>query len=377
MLSVSIGQIICNAIFVFLIADNLFKNHRVGLLASLFVIIANQHIFMSYWSIPNGFGVVFIPIVLYLILTTVRTGHEENDKVFKTIIMLLLMVAIVLTHTVAAVGMAVILFIAWMAMKFYRNPRTKSGNNFALSIPIGFTVIMFAWWAYASGHIQTLSLLVEWGFSADFFGSTPAEAVSYSISIPLSEQLFNNLGMFLFFTLSFIGIFYMISRRGNSSTFTMAWVMITPLAIGFFSLITGHGVIEGRWWYLAQILLSVPLAIAIHLCGTWKSNKPVRVPALTCILVVVLSFLLIMSPTANIDNHIFSPNTTNTKAYTYSELLGTDFFVNKATGAISSDGDYCTNPSSSLFLNVYGISPTRLHSLDSSLITAEFDHEDL
>ena len=82
-----------------------------------------------------------------------------------------------------------------------------------------------------------------------------------------------------------------------------------------------------------------------------------------------------MSPAANVDNHTFSPNTMNTKAYAQSELLGTDFFVNKAVGKISSDSDYCTNPSSSIFLHVYGISPTRLHSLDSSLITTEFDHD--
>ena len=61
MASVSLGQIICNGVFVFLIADRLFKNHRVGLLAALMVVIANHHIFMSYWSIPNAFAAVFIP----------------------------------------------------------------------------------------------------------------------------------------------------------------------------------------------------------------------------------------------------------------------------------------------------------------------------
>jgi hypothetical protein len=147
MLSVSIGQIICNAMFIFLIANNLFKNHRVGLMASLFVIIASHHIFMSYWSIPNGFGVVFIPIVLYLILSRARTSYQENGAVSRTIIMLLLMAAIVLTHTVAAVGMAVILFVAWVALKLYGGLHNRAKNHIALSIPLGFTVLMFAWWA--------------------------------------------------------------------------------------------------------------------------------------------------------------------------------------------------------------------------------------
>ncbi|KQM12647.1 hypothetical protein AOA80_00905 [Methanomassiliicoccales archaeon RumEn M1] len=206
------------------------------------------------------------------------------------------MAVIVLTHTVAAMSMAIILFIAWIAMKCHGGLWTRAGNNVALSIPLGFTVAMFAWWTYASGHVQDLGNLVEWGFSADYFGSSPAEAVSYSLSVPLSEQLFNNLGMFLFFALSFIGIFYMISRRGDSMTFTMSWVMITPLVIGFFSLITGHSVLEHRWWYLAQILLSAPLSIAICLAGTWKSKRSVFAPALISGFVILLSFLLIVSP---------------------------------------------------------------------------------
>ena len=67
MVSMSLGQIICNALFVFLIADHLFRNYRTALLAALMVIIANHHIYMSYWSIPNSFAAVFVPIALYML----------------------------------------------------------------------------------------------------------------------------------------------------------------------------------------------------------------------------------------------------------------------------------------------------------------------
>jgi len=103
---------------------------------------------------------------------------------------------------------------------------------------------------------------------------TPEEFRGYAAVVPLGEQLFNNLGMFLFFAFSFIGVFYMISRRGSSSSFTMAWVGVAPLAIGFFSLISGHSVIEHRWWYFAQILLAIPLAVAVYTVGTWKMKSP-------------------------------------------------------------------------------------------------------
>ena len=80
MVSVSLGQIICNAVFVFLIAKCLFKNHRVGLLAALLVILANHLIRMTYWSIPNAFGIVFIPIVIYLALLSERIGIRHVNR---------------------------------------------------------------------------------------------------------------------------------------------------------------------------------------------------------------------------------------------------------------------------------------------------------
>ncbi|MGB4364225.1 MAG: hypothetical protein WBJ06_02280, partial [Candidatus Methanoculleus thermohydrogenotrophicum] len=255
MASVSLGQIICNAVFVFLIANYLFKNHQIGLLAALMVIIANHHIYMSYWSIPNAFAAVFIPTALYLLFFKLR----NRSRLPSAFLCMVVLATIVLTHTVTAMCMAILLFVAWGALVIYWAYHPRADNHVSLIAPIGFTIAMFAWWTYASGSVGTLADLINWGFSVDYFTSNPEEIRGYATAIPPGEQLFNNLGMFLFFAFSFIGIFYMISRRGGSSSFAMAWVGMAPLAIGFFSLISGHSVIEHRWWYFAQILLSIPL----------------------------------------------------------------------------------------------------------------------
>ena len=118
MASVSLGQIICNAVFVFLIADYLFKNHRVGLLAALLVVIANHHIFMSFRSTPNGFAAVFIPIVVFLALSAAKSDPRDISTLFMNVFIILLMVAIILTHTIAAMCMAILLFVAWGAITF-------------------------------------------------------------------------------------------------------------------------------------------------------------------------------------------------------------------------------------------------------------------
>ena len=268
MISVSLGQVICNAIFVFLIASRLFGNYRVGLLAALMVIIANHQIYMSYWSIPNGFAAVFIPIALYLLFFKFR----DQPYASFTILYILVLASIILTHTITAMCMAILLFVSYGALIVYCACQNLGEyNNASLIRPVGFIVAMFAWWTFAaSSSIKSLAKLIEWGFSIDVFVKTPKELQGYEAAIPLGEQLFNNLGMFLFFAFSFIGVFYMISRRGSSSSFALAWVGMAPLVIGFFSLISEHSVIEHRWWYFAQILLSIPLAVAIYIVGTWK-----------------------------------------------------------------------------------------------------------
>lgn len=155
----------------------------------------------------------------------------------------------------------------------------------------------------------------------------------------------------------------------------MAWVGITPLAIGFFSLITGHSVIEHRWWYFAQILMSIPLAVAIYTVGTWKTKNLKSLYCLVFGFTVVLSFLMIMSPAANIDNHMFSPTTGSTYAYTQSEMVASEFFAKNTVGVISSDANYCTNPSSSVFIHAYGINQGHLLCLDDSLISGKFNYD--
>ncbi len=334
MVSVSLGQIICNALFVFLIAGHLFRNYRAGLLAALMVIIANHHIYMSYWSIPNGFSAVFIPIALYLLFF--KFGDRSLPSY--ALLYILVLATIILTHTITAMCMAILLFVSWGALVIYRAyDHSGKDSNASLMRPIGFTVAMFAWWTFASGSITTLARLIKWGFNIDVFVETPEEFRGYEAIVPLGEQLFNNLGMFLFFAFSFIGVFYMISQRRSSSSFAMAWVGMAPLAIGFFSLIFGHSVIEHRWWYFAQILLSIPLAVAIYIVGTWKSRGPLHLYSFVFGFVVLLSFLMIASPTANVDNLSFSPNSNMRYTLTEAELESIETLAGKWDGPIKTD----------------------------------------
>lgn len=314
MLSIGLFQVLCNVMFIFLLGRFLI-NEKVGLLAGLLLVTANHHLSMGFWTTPTTIAAVLIPIVLYLLFKL-----RKEEKIISISLAVIFMIVLILTHTITAMCMAIVLFIGWAASKAYNKIYCKHAKTLVtLPIITFFTVSMFAWWTYASGHITALVRLIQWGFSADFFLQGYGEVIEYIATIPLSEQLFNQLGMFLFFAISFIGCFYMLSKKGTSHTFIMAVVGITPLAIGFFSLITGHSVIEHRWWYFSQILLALPLAIAFFLLSEIIKSKYAKAFFLS-IFTIFLAFFMIMSSIANLDNHNFSPNSRVRFALVESEL---------------------------------------------------------
>lgn len=336
-ISVGFLQVIVNILFVFILGKFLF-NESVGMLSALLLVLSNHHIYMGFWTIPNTLGCVFILIILYLLI---KLRPEKPLRC--TSLVIFFMIVLIMTHTVASTGMAISLFMFWLASQIYMW-LTKSRINASLSLVVLFSVMMFGWWIYVSGHISTLVRLLEWGFNIDigFFGKSPQQVLGYLATIPFSEQLFNNIGVFTFFSLSFIGCFFMISKKyGNDRSFVMACIGVTPLFIGFFSLITGFSVIEHRWWYLAQILLAIPCGVAILLLYEKINRKQIKFLFLPSV-VLLLSFIMIMSPPANIDNHTFVEHSGIRYAMTGSELQALSSISAVWDGKIGGDAYYNT-----------------------------------
>ena len=146
--------------------------------------------------------------------------------------------------------------------------------------------------------------------------------------------------MFLFFAASLVGCLYMVHKKfGSNHRFLMALGGVIVLVISSIAAITGLGVIVERWWYFSQILLALPVAVAFFLfCGLVK-NK-VGKTLLLATLTFSLSFLMIMSPTANLDNPTFSPNTQVRFALTESELQAVERVSNMWNNTIGVDGYY-------------------------------------
>ena len=360
--SVTLSHIICTVLFIFLLGK--FITHiKVALLASLLLITGNYYIYIGMIAIPNTMAAIFIPIILYLLLT-----NQKKNFLIGNLLTMFFAITLIFTHTVSSVCMLIILFIinliSYSINKIYPEKKVKFVT---MNIAVFFLVVMFSCWIYLSGHIITLAKIIQVGFQEEIFVNAPKAIIGYAASVPVSEQIFNQLGAFLFFSISFIGCFYMISKKyGNFYTLIIAVVGIVPLAIGLFGTIFGYFVIEERWWYFSQILLTIPLSIAFIIFCSKIKNKSLKPIFLFC-LTVILSFLLIMSSKANLDNHMFSPNTGVRLALTESEIKGAAFFSEKSIKPLLLDHDY-----SLIITNYYSLKDKRVKSLDTSLLTEDF-----
>jgi hypothetical protein len=338
-LSISIPQVFCNILLTYLLG-NFLLNKKIGLFGGLLLAVANWHVTMGFWAIPNTIAAVYIPIITYLLLK-VRVERLRMG----TLLMAFFMGSLILTHTVSAACLAILLFAFWAGFKVHSFLYRERKASLPIGIPILFTVGMFSWWTFASGSIMVLGELIKLGFSLDYILSKralamPEYVVQYMSKVPFSEQLFNNLGMFLFFSLSIIGMLYMVRKRfGSSYTFVVALGGVMVLSLSSFAVITRLGIIVERWWYFSEILLALPLSVTLFLFWGILKNKVGRTLLLAS-LTFSLSFPMIMSPTANLDNSTFSPNSQVRFALIQSELQAIKKVSNMWNRTIGVDGYY-------------------------------------
>jgi len=338
---------------------------KVGLFAVLLLGVSDQHLLLGDWTIPNTLAAIWILPIIYLLFKVKTTSDRPISSLS---LVILLMAAMILTHTITAMCMSILLLVFWLGFeaysKLYREKAAVPASFWLFSF---FSVAMFGWWMYVSGHISTLRELISQGFARAYWQRAETlvdEVAEYISNVPVSEQLFNNLGMYLFFSLSFIGCLYMVSKMfGSKYSLTLAIGSMVILALGFLPSVTGRSIIAQRWHYFSEILLAIPLGLVLLLLCQLPRSKTSKIILLSS-LVFNLTFLMIMSPSANTDNPTFSPHTEVRFSYSESELQAMDTISSMSDRVIASDS-LCFNPLTYKY-------NARFAEIDRSLYYGEF-----
>lgn len=375
MISISFVQIAISAVFLFLIADFLFKNHRIGLLAALLVIIGDQNIIRSIAPIPNSFGFAFLLIPIYIIFTK----YEYKIRKVSSVIIVISMLPLIFIHSLPALIMTIYLFVIWTNFYILRDLSMQTKQYISIFLPIGFFVAMLSWWYYIGTQVEAVTKIIAEALYLDVTAYSPIQDITAKATILNPYDIFAiTIGFYFFVSISLIGLFYMISKRGTKFTFYFAIMSIVPLMIyiilyflgGFIYDVT-FNTLSDRWINLIQIVICIPLALSIYLIVTSKIRKP---SLYIGVFVIILSIFMILTPTASPDCHILSSSKQYWSYYTDSEMSGNDFFGYKSIGDLSSDRDHSYS-TSSIFEHVYGFKRDKLHMIDISIQSGFFEHD--
>jgi hypothetical protein len=138
---------------------------------------------------------------------------------------------------------------------------------------------MTSWWMFASGHFARIVRTVKWAFDIDSlaFGeesiAVPAQIQEYLGSVPIYQHSLLHSAMLMSFGLAIFGSLFMISKNQieyKKLSFVAGGLLI--MLVGFIPLGSVIGIIH-RWWFFGQILLAIPLAIAIVKISAIRLNK--------------------------------------------------------------------------------------------------------
>lgn len=359
-------QVVIGTLVAFALGKRLFKSSRVGLLAGLLLSVANYSVEFGAWAIPNTYAMMILLLCVY---SMTRLMHTKGIN--EVVLLLVLMFVLVLSHTLVAVTLGVILVLGLATFPLRRG--FMNGTHMVLSrhvfIACFFFVFMLLWWSFAAGPFSTLLKILRTGFSLDAFYAG-SRTTNYTNAIPFLEQLSDNLGPIVFFGLSLIGFFFALRRSGFPAV-VLTTSGIAVLAVGFVSLTLGKEVLNERWWYAAEVLLSIPLAVSITVTSSIVKGRHLR-GLMIIASVTAISSLMLITPAISGDCFGYRGGTSLRNGYMESELVAASFFSNQNGLDVSSDFYYATNPSSSAFANYYAMNYSHIISMDENLYQGNF-----
>ena len=337
LVAVATIQMVVNPLFAYLIGRDLY-NRKVGLMAALMVGVASWHIMFSYWIIPNGLSIALILPIVYVVFKL-----SQKRSWWLITIGVLLSAMVTITHPIGSVMLAMVLLAIWLGLWLYGRIGHRIFPDRAFLVSgVVVIVVTLLYWTFVSGSIKYLIGLFQEGFSYEYWGSSVPgvsipTTVNYVSRLSWGEHLFNYMGIFLCFALSVMGCFVAFSKRLISQRrFAVALVGLVVLVITFIGFVTEGVIIVGRWCYLSQVLLSIPLGMAL----IWMAGGSIKRTMATSLLVFGLVFMMFMSPQANMDNRTFGPNTIVRSAFTENELGAINEAVELWDGQIAVDEVY-------------------------------------
>jgi len=364
-------QTVANIVLVYLIGQKIFSL-RVGLVAALMLSIAGWAIYSGEWIIPNSIGATYSLLAAYMLIIL------RDEKKYWLIAPILLVLGMsYYTHFIAALwvtGTLASLILLPFAFDITKRVKQRIKNT-ALTIPI--IVALFAitglWLTFtdmggamrysASSYDLDISVNPDQGVGAAALapydyrspethlqveipgaidpdivapGATIRDVVTPDVDavggkIPIiinehmnngavSELILSSMGMLLSIGIALLGIRLMIRERRFRFSRTWAVICLGTLMICVVPTLLGITMLRERWFYFAEVLLAIPLAVVLVKLPLIGKRKLALI--VVAVLVSITAFFSTIGLPANMTNRTLSPNLIVRYAFTDKELEG-------------------------------------------------------
>jgi hypothetical protein len=348
-----LGVIECiSVVFIYLIGRAV-VNERTGLLAALLLVLANQFIFWGGVSItPLTLGITLTLVVLVVLFLVPR-----NDLVSFTVLLLVVLASVLLTHEGTAAYTAIVLVVTIAVFAIIRRgargatngDKTQNAKALTLhlwplaAVAMSFVVALIGYWDLIGGvAAQRFLAIVYTGPKPSRFVAQPLEAIPigglHALS-PSSLPLYDDLSVLLLILFATVGLLYLISRE-KKKAFTVAWtgfsaLMVTITAIIYFT--GGTETLPERWIVYLQAFMVIPAAVAILALGTRVNAR--KGLAVIFSAVLIISFFGITNSYAKVVSELPWDQRPRI-ALEQSEVSAAETIANKTAGPIRTDFVY-------------------------------------
>jgi len=340
-LTISNLKVIVFSVCTYTITLYLSNNKKISLFGAFIAIITDLSIIRGITIYPNTLGIILVLIVTMLII---RDYLNKNSK-FR-IAPIIIMTAIVLTHSLSAAIMIIVLLLFWFASMLDRKTRSKKANYpFSPKLLIFYILLVLMWWMYASDYFVELEKLFIFSFSSEAYGTLPYPEVSqYMGSLPWSAYIINRIAFLFLIFMAVLGIMRVFRNNPPQGRYAKAITIIGGFLffVGYVGAATSLRLFSDRVLFASIPFVAILASFAIEeLQGLRIKIRRSVIKKLSALLIALLfggfGTIMALDNVANFDNPIFSKETSVRRAFFESEIVGMMIVSNISDLTISSD----------------------------------------
>jgi hypothetical protein len=343
-LSIALPFVIITSLFSFLIVKKIAANVQIGLIALLFVNIADMLFIRGLTNINTGSLVhcLFFFILFCLI-------QEKNNTIFSAFILLSIF-SMVLTHQLSTFCVLIIFFSLLVSKHVYNFllSRFELKDNEVKKLPLNITttlftfflvVLVFYWSTMGeAGHTFFSGMVGRLKGSLLRMFTEYTSACSYTnvfATFDIWSNLLYNLGYSILLGLAVVGLLLWLNRKYISLTrFAYIIAVVSLFAVIYLGTYIGlgHMFIPHRFLAFLEVFLVICAAYSVYVI--YRSYTQPRGRIFVCFVVAALIFFMVTTPYINRNDTIYCNEREYREDYTSSEVASAVWAVSHTSNEI-------------------------------------------